>query len=77
MTTVLQLTSIKSKRVAVGHGLKALLALKQQEQIKQFKGVLHWEGDLERMKIESYIVPTLCVGMNPATLQRCQTTKQK
>ena len=53
MTTVLQLTGIKSKREAVEQGLKALLALKQQEKIKQFKGALLWEGDLERMRIES------------------------
>jgi Arc/MetJ family transcription regulator len=48
MTSVLQLTGIKSKREAVNQGLKTLLALKQQEKTKQFKGALHWEGDLER-----------------------------
>lgn len=53
MTTVLQLTGIKSKREAVEQGLRTLVALKQQEKIKQFKGALHWEGDLERMRIES------------------------
>ena len=28
-------------------GLKTLIDLKKQEQIKQFKGNLKWEGDLE------------------------------
>ncbi len=28
-------------------GLKTLIDLKKQEQIKQFKGKLKWEGDLE------------------------------
>jgi Arc/MetJ family transcription regulator len=46
MTDVLKLTGIKSKREAVELGLRTLLALKQQEKIKQFKGALKWEGDI-------------------------------
>jgi Arc/MetJ family transcription regulator len=52
MTDVLKLTGIKSKREAVEQALRTLLALKQQEKIKQFKGALKWEGDLEQMAIE-------------------------
>lgn len=52
MTDVLKLTGIKSKREAVELGLRTLLALKQQEKIKQFKGALKWEGDLEQMRSE-------------------------
>ena len=52
MTDVLKLTGIKSKREAVEQGLRTLLALKQQEKIKQFKGALKWEGDLEQMRSE-------------------------
>ncbi|MDD5322087.1 MAG: type II toxin-antitoxin system VapB family antitoxin [Methylococcales bacterium] len=52
MTDVLKLTGIKSKREAVDQGLRTLLALKQQEKIKQFKGALKWEGDLEKMRSE-------------------------
>ncbi|MFZ2726381.1 MAG: type II toxin-antitoxin system VapB family antitoxin [Methylococcaceae bacterium] len=52
MANVLQVTGLKSKREAVEQGLKLLLALKQQEQIKQFKGQLHWEGDLEQMRVD-------------------------
>ena len=37
MTDILKLTGIKSKREAVEEGLRILLALKQQEKIKQFK----------------------------------------
>jgi Arc/MetJ family transcription regulator len=50
MTDVLNLTGIKSKREAVEQALRTLLALKQQEKIKQFKGALKWEGDLEQMR---------------------------
>jgi Arc/MetJ family transcription regulator len=52
MSEVLKLTGIKSKREAVEQGLRILLALKQQEKIKQFKGALEWEGDLEQMRNE-------------------------
>jgi len=52
MTDVLKVTGIKSKREAVEQGLRILLALKQQEKIKQFKGALKWEGDLEQMRSE-------------------------
>lgn len=52
MTDVLKLTGIKSKREAVEMGLRTLLALKQQEKIKQFKGTLKWEGDLDQMRNE-------------------------
>ena len=50
MAGVLKLTRIKSKREAVEQALRTLLALKQQEKIKQFKGALKWEGDLEQMR---------------------------
>ena len=52
MTDVLKLTGIKSKREAVELGLRTLLALKQREKIKQFKGALKWEGDLGQMRSE-------------------------
>ena len=52
MTDVLKLTGIKSKREEVEQALQTLLALKQQEKIKQFKGALKWEGDLEQMRSE-------------------------
>ena len=52
MADVLKLTGIKSKREEVEQALRTLLALKQQEKIKQFEGALKWEGDLEQMRSE-------------------------
>ncbi len=52
MADVLKATGVKSKREAVELGLKALLMLKQQEDIKAFKGKLKWEGDLEQMRTD-------------------------
>ena len=50
MKQVLKLTGLKTKREAVEQGLKTLLRLKRQEQIRQFRGKLHWEGDLDDMR---------------------------
>jgi Arc/MetJ family transcription regulator len=50
MADVLKSTGVKTKREAVELGLKTLLMLKQQEDIKVFKGKLKWEGDLEQMR---------------------------
>ncbi len=46
----LKLTGIKTKREVVELGLKALIKLKKQETIKQFKGKLKWQGDLDTMR---------------------------
>ena len=50
MQQVLELTGLKTKREAVEQGLKTLLRLKQQEQIRKYRGKLHWEGDLDTMR---------------------------
>ena len=50
MNQVMKLTGLKTKREAVEQGLKTLLRLKRQEQIRQFRGKLHWEGDLDDMR---------------------------
>ncbi len=50
MAEVLKVSGAKSKREAVELGLRSLLALKQQERIKQFKGQLKWEGNLEQLR---------------------------
>lgn len=50
MNDTLQATGLKTKREAVELGLRTLLRLKQQEQIRQFRGKLEWQGDLEAMR---------------------------
>jgi Arc/MetJ family transcription regulator len=50
MRQVLELTGLRTKREAVEQGLKALLRLKQQERIREFRGKLNWEGDLDEMR---------------------------
>jgi len=46
----LEVTGLKTKREVVEMGLKTLIKLKQQEKIKDFKGQLKWEGNLEDMR---------------------------
>jgi Arc/MetJ family transcription regulator len=50
MRQVLELTGLRTKREAVEQGLKALVRLKQQERIREFRGKLNWEGDLNEMR---------------------------
>ncbi|WP_144158242.1 type II toxin-antitoxin system VapB family antitoxin [Paraburkholderia sp. BCC1885] len=52
MAEALAATGIKTKREAVELGLKTIIRLKQQEQIRQFRGKLHWEGDLDAMRTD-------------------------
>ena len=50
MRQALELTGLKTKREAVEEGLKTLVRLKQQEKIRKYRGRLHWEGDLDKMR---------------------------
>lgn len=47
MDETLKATGLKTKREAVELGLRTLLKLSRQEKIKQFRGKLPWQGDLE------------------------------
>lgn len=52
MADALKMTGLKTKREAVELGLKILIKLKKQQFIKQFKGKLKWQGDLEAMRLD-------------------------
>lgn len=52
MTDVLQATGLKTKKEVVELGLRTLIQLKKQEEIKQFKGKLKWDDDLDRMRTD-------------------------
>jgi Arc/MetJ family transcription regulator len=47
MKETLQATGLKTKREAVELGLRTLLRLSKQAEIRRFRGKLHWEGDLD------------------------------
>ena len=52
MSQVMKLTGLRTKREAVELGLKALLRLKKQESIRNYRGKLNWEGDLDDMRTD-------------------------
>ncbi|WP_252177903.1 type II toxin-antitoxin system VapB family antitoxin [Endozoicomonas sp. 4G] len=52
MAEALEYSGLKTKREAVEEGLKLLVELKKQERIRQFRGKLKWEGDLDDMRAD-------------------------
>ncbi|MFI4939246.1 MAG: type II toxin-antitoxin system VapB family antitoxin [Burkholderiales bacterium] len=50
MNDTLRATGLKTKREAVEFGLRLILRLRQQEDIRRFRGKLHWQGDLDAMR---------------------------
>jgi Arc/MetJ family transcription regulator len=52
MADALRLTGLKTKREAVELGLRTLLRLRQQEEIKLLRGKLQWQGDLNAMRTD-------------------------
>ncbi|MEY4909761.1 MAG: hypothetical protein RL260_3479 [Pseudomonadota bacterium] len=52
MREALRLTGAKTKKEAVELGLRTLLRLRQQEQLRQLRGKLQWDGDLDAMRLD-------------------------
>jgi len=53
ISEALEVTGLKTEQDVIELGLKTLISLKKQEQIKQFKGKLRWEGNLDEMRLDS------------------------
>ena len=52
MSEAMALTKIKTKRAVVETGLKLLVQIKKQEQLKSLRGKLKWDGDLDTMRLD-------------------------
>ncbi len=52
MKSALRVTGLKTKREAVELGLRTLLMLRQQEEIKRFRSKLNWQDDLDAMRLD-------------------------
>ena len=50
MRETLRATGLKTKREAVEQGLRSLLRLKRQSEIRKLRGKLLWQGDLDAMR---------------------------
>ena len=52
MKETLRLTGLKTKREAVELGLRTIVRLRKQEEIRRFRGKLNWRGDLDGMRTD-------------------------
>ena len=50
MSDTLRATGLKTKREAVELGLKTLLRIQQQTELRRLRGKYEWEGDLDAMR---------------------------
>jgi Arc/MetJ family transcription regulator len=50
MRDTLRATGIKTKREAVEEGLRTLLRLSKQAEIRRLRGKINWHGDLDTMR---------------------------
>jgi Arc/MetJ family transcription regulator len=50
MADALKASGARTKREAVELGLKTLLQVGRQVEVRRLKGTVHWEGDLEAMR---------------------------
>jgi Arc/MetJ family transcription regulator len=52
MKQAMQASGARSKREAVELGLRTLVRLQQQGEIRAFRGRLRWEGDLDAQRLD-------------------------
>jgi Arc/MetJ family transcription regulator len=52
MKETLRLTGLKTKREAVELGLRTIVRLRKQQEIRRFRGKLPWWGDLDAMRTD-------------------------
>jgi Arc/MetJ family transcription regulator len=52
MKETLRLTGLKTKREAVELGLRTVVRLRKQDEIRRFRGKLDWQGDLDAVRTD-------------------------
>jgi Arc/MetJ family transcription regulator len=52
MNEAIKLSQLKTKRAVVESGLRLLIQIKKQERIKNLRGKLKWDGDLDKMRLD-------------------------
>jgi Arc/MetJ family transcription regulator len=52
MKDTLRITGLTTKREVVELGLRTLLRLSQQEELRRLRGKLDWQGDLDAMRTD-------------------------
>lgn len=49
----LEASGLSTKRAVVEEGLRLVIAMKKQEQVKLFRGKISWEGDLNQLRTDT------------------------
>lgn len=52
MRAAMRATGLKTRRAVVEEGLRKLLRINRQDEIRQLRGKLHWTGDLAAMRTD-------------------------
>lgn len=52
MATALRISGSKTKKDVVEEGLRLLVKVKNQSKLKNYRGKLKWEGDLNKMRTD-------------------------
>ncbi len=52
MNEAMTLSQIRTKKDVVETGLKLLVQIKKQEKVKNLRGKLKWDGDLNEMRLD-------------------------
>ena len=52
MESALKASGLRTKKSAIEEGLKLLVQVKSQKEIKRFRGKLKWSGNLEKMRLD-------------------------
>ncbi len=47
----LKATGLKTKKEVVEEGLKTLIVIKEQAKLKALRGKLHWDSNIEKMRV--------------------------
>jgi Arc/MetJ family transcription regulator len=53
MAQALRVSGFKTKKETVEEALKLLIKIKKQSQIRDFRGELNWDGNLEEMRSDA------------------------
>ena len=52
MESALKVSGARTKKAAIEEGLKLLVQVKSQKEIKGFRGKLKWTGSLDEMRLD-------------------------
>jgi Arc/MetJ family transcription regulator len=52
MASALKVSGLRTKKDAIEEGLKLLVQVKSQKEIKHYRGKLKWSGNLDQMRLD-------------------------